>query len=649
MKYITNPFSGSANKSSLLKLARKLTFAALVATGFSLSLSAQETKLIKPSWWIGVAGGANFNSFNSSITQPNQNLTFPEKTDGSGIGLFGYPVLEYHKPGTVAGFMLHTGYESRRGKFDETFETKLAYITFEPSIRLNLFKSPLFIYGGPRLGYNIDKRFYHWNITSSNPNPPKEVDVFSDVKNIVISTQVGLGYDITVTGKNNKSQVIISPFAAYHPSFGQSPRSVESWDVTTIRTGIAFKFGKSKQIPIPDHVIVPVVIPEETDIATQPIDETSQADNTDLSGSLYYDVKTSEAEIQQKASKAGISGITDGITADNKADLPTIDNNIVNKVGSFLKKNPTTQLTLVGTSEFCKTDGKEMAQSVGTYLKSIYGIGTSGISVKGRKVKAGHQLLSGSDDELLLLDDGNRHVIMKSQTPTLIREIGGLYPGTKSKRLFTINEAKPENSLIFTTENAKEPLSSWSLKLTDEKGVVQNFGPFFKDMVTIPTKLVLGNRDEGYFDVMISGQSKSLITISKDTTLHITKWTPPRLEKNYRFSITYAFNNPKAIRIFEKYLKNVVLPHIHPNGRVVIHGHSEFMENEDYYVKTSLNRANDVKRILEEALAKSGRYDVNFEMHGFGEDNHISLFDKTPTKKKLLWRTVIVDIADAEE
>ena len=42
----------------------------------------------------------------------------------------------------------------------------------------------------------------------------------------------------------------------------------------------------------------------------------------------------------------------------------------------------------------------------------------------------------------------------------------------------------------------------------------------------------------------------------------------------------------------------------------------------------SLDRANEVKNIIEKALSNAGRNDVTFEVHGFGEDQNVSPFEK---------------------
>lgn len=55
-------------------------------------------------------------------------------------------------------------------------------------------------------------------------------------------------------------------------------------------------------------------------------------------------------------------------------------------------------------------------------------------------------------------------------------------------------------------------------------------------------------------------------------------------------------------------------------------------------------RTNDVKDILGDALAKSGRTDVKFEVSGYGEDTSHSPFDNKFPEERSYNRTVIIDI-----
>ena len=134
-----------------------------------LAQQTQEVKYAKPSWFFGVAGGANFNFYRGSTNQLNASFTPPATFhDGDGVGLFIAPLLEYRPADSRWGVMLQAGYDSRKGAFDQVqtacdcpadLSTDLSYITVEPSVRFAPFKSNFYLYGGPRLAFNLDKSF----------------------------------------------------------------------------------------------------------------------------------------------------------------------------------------------------------------------------------------------------------------------------------------------------------------------------------------------------------------------------------------------------------------------------------------------------------------------------------------------------------
>jgi len=115
-----------------------------------------------------------------------------------------------------------------------------------------------------------------------------------------------------------------------------------------------------------------------------------------------------------------------------------------------------------------------------------------------------------------------------------------------------------------------------------------------------------------------------------------------------RFSVLYEFNNSKAIAVYEKYLTEVVIPKIPNGGTVIIHGHTDVIGGEENNLKLSLARANDVKGILDNGLAKAGRSDVKFEIHGFGEDESLAPFNNKYPEERFYNRSVIIDIIPAK-
>src|SRR5207249_4179110 len=93
-------------------------------------------------------------------------LTPAPFSKGAGTGLYLAPLIEFH-PDPVWGGMLHLGYDSRRGSWDDvssggsttTLSTSLSYLSLEPSLRVAPFSSPVYFFAGPRIGFNFSKSF----------------------------------------------------------------------------------------------------------------------------------------------------------------------------------------------------------------------------------------------------------------------------------------------------------------------------------------------------------------------------------------------------------------------------------------------------------------------------------------------------------
>jgi len=247
---------------------KSLILSALIMTGIAAPLQAQVDQFTKPSWWFGGAVGANFNFYRGSTQELNLDLTAPSAFhNGSGVGLYLAPLMEFHRPDTRLGFMLQAGYDGRSGKFDRIttpcncpadLKTKLSYITIEPSLRLAPFKSNFYLYGGPRFAFNMAKSFtYKQGVNPDYPDQELTPDVkgdFSKMYKSIFSMQIGAGYDIELSSQNKEKQAVLSPFVSVHPYFNQDPRSIETWNLTTVRVGLALKFGRGHKISEPAPV-----------------------------------------------------------------------------------------------------------------------------------------------------------------------------------------------------------------------------------------------------------------------------------------------------------------------------------------------------------------------------------------------------------
>jgi len=656
------------------KTSQLFLFLVLIST--STIIIAQDTSYSRPSFFIGVAAGANANFYNGSTQQLSADFMAPRAFhSGQGIGLYLAPSLEFHRPESRWGFMFQAGYDNRKGKFKEVIspcncpadlKTNLTYVTFEPSLRFAPFKSDFYLYGGPRIALVFDQSFTFQQGT--NPEIPEQLPNdavkgdFSKMNNEIISMQIGAGYDIYLSSQKHHTQFVLSPFVAYHPYYGQDPRSIETWNVNTVRAGATLKFGAGKKTGATtldkEEVVPPVAastVPSKVQFAitspkNSPVTRTVN-ETFPLSNYVFFDLGSTEIPARyvtlQKNQVASFK--------ENNLELYTPQNlsgrssrqmlvyyNILNILGDRMQKNPNATISLVGSSENGSEDARNMSQSIKNYLMNVFEIEPSRIKVEGRSKPKIPSETKNSSSEFALLREGDRRVSIETNDPALLVEFQS---GVKGNAIAsTPIEAPIESYLTFDASGAKEEFTSWSIEVKDEKGALQFFGPYTENKVSLPTKSILGSKPEGNYTITMIGKTKTGELVKKEAPAHIVLWTPPINEEVMRFSVIYEFNESKAIKQYEQYLIENVMPKIPVGVSVQINGHADAIGNAAHNKALSLARSNDVKRILEKGLKSAGRSDVTFVVIGNGEDETVAPFANKYPEERFYNRTVIIDV-----
>lgn len=648
----------------VLSISKPVAVAGLILIGLQSPLQAQDT-YTSPSWRFGVAAGGNFNFYRGTTQQLNNDLSVPAGfRKGNGLGLFLAPVIEYHKANTRFGFMLQGGYDNRQGDFDQIttpcncpadLTTNLSYITLEPSLRFAPFKSSFFLFAGPRFAFNRDKDFTYQlgvNPAASNQQLPAAVNgEFSNVEKNLISFQVGAGVDIPLSSSTSKTKVILAPFASFHPYFGQNPRSTENWNNTTLRLGLALKLGKGSKIErVPESAVVMPADPTVVFSVNSPRNlavSRNVSETFPLRNDVFFDLNSTE--IPSRYIKLNNSQVINFSEDQLEATAPkrnieranrqmVVYYNILNILGDRMNKNPNANIKLVGYSEKSPTDGKSMAESIKKYLVDVFMINGSRISTEGRNTTTA----SGQSDDKTLLRAGDRKVSIESSTPNMLMEFQA-GPNAPLKSVQTLT-APEESYITFNAKGSNAAFNSWMVEVKDEQGRIQDFGPYTEEKISIPGQTILGARPQGEYKITMIGQTKSGREVRQEIPANLVLWTPPTDVVNSRFSVIYDFDESNAVNLYEKYLTDVVAEKIPVNAKVVILGYTDIIGDPAYNKTLSLARANDVKGILEKALANKGRKDVTFEVRGSGEDEGLSPFSNKFPEERAYNRTVVIDI-----
>ena len=621
---------------------------------FSLSTQAQTTQ---PTWWFGFSGAANVNFYSGTTQRLNNSLIVPTAFHkGNGVRPFGSLLMEY-RPAGALGFMLNVGYDGRGGKFDSvmapcdcpaTLKTNLDYITVEPSLRLGLGKSNLYLFAGPRVAFGMQKEFKYTQLKQPDTN-----EDFSEMNTTLLSGQIGMGFDLPISSVNSKTKASLSPFVSYHPYFGQDARKIESWSVSTVRAGIALKFGRAGKLKETETPIAAVPAPEVRFAVRAPktipvkrlVSETLPLRNSVFFDegstaipSRYITLTKSEASAFEEVSLQDVQ--SPNMTGRSTRQL-NVYHNILNILGDRMRDNPGSMISLSGASANGPAEGRTFAEAIKQYMVSAFGISGSRIATDGRTKPLIPSEQPGGTRELDLLREGDRRVDITSASPELLMEVGG---GMMKPVTILATQIDPLDShVIFNVTGAKDVLKSWTLDLTDERGAVKHYGPFTREQESMTGSSILGDNKSGNYKVVMLGESKSGLPVRKEANVSLLR-QDETVDKGYRYSILFDFNKSNSIASYDKFLTEVVSPLITTGSTVIVHGHTDVIGEEDYNHKLSHARATETQKIIEAALARAGKTNITFETFGFGEELDRAPFNNTLPEERFYNRTVIIDI-----
>jgi outer membrane protein OmpA-like peptidoglycan-associated protein len=630
----------------------RLCVLSLLLLGTIKSTQAQDIQRPQPRFFIGASGAANFNFYTGTTQQLNSTLAAPSAFHkGSGVGGYGSVLFEF-RPHPVWGFMFNLAYDGRGGKFNEvmapcdcpeSLNAKLGYVTLEPSLRIAPFSSGFYVFIGGTYSYAMRNSFTYVQQLKSD----KEGS-FSNIHQQVFAGQIGAGYDIPLSPIANTTQVVLSPFISYHPYFGQEPRSIESWSLSTLRVGAALKFGKATvrtMATVPPvtegglqfSVAAPLKVP-----ANRRVKETFP-----LRNSVFFDENSTE--IPNRYVKLKASEAVDFKEARFQEPAPkdaagrsqrqmSAYYTLLNILGDRMRKNPSTTITLIGASAGKGPEtGKGEAEAVKNYLVTIFGISETRITTEGRDQPVSPSEQPGAKKQLDLLRAGDRRVDIVSSSDILLAPL----------QLSSLQEAPLDDRIVFKTKSGtNESAKSWTIQIMDEKGAVRNFGPFTKEEAYISGNAVLGDRSEGNYKVVMLAQTEDGHTIRKESKLHLIRPTASK-EEALRFSVLFDFDQSKTVATYENFLTNVVAPLVPDNANILIHGHTDVTGEEMYNMNLSKERAEEARSILERTVLNAGKKGVTYEIYGFGADAGTAPFENEFPEERVYNRTVIIDIIPA--
>lgn len=641
------------------------TIAQKILVGLMLILittTSQAQQITPPKVWFGISGAANFNQYSGTTQTLNASTIVPTAfKDGKGVGAYVAALMEL-TPSKVWGMRLNIGYDNRSAKFDDviapcncpaTLTTRISYITIEPSLRIAPFASAFYLFAGPTISFNQSKLFVY--------TQEKQVDKlgdFSDVNSTLFSGQVGAGIDIPLSASTSVNKAVLSPFISYHPYLKQKVRSIENLSIVTLRAGLSLKLGAGTKSPKsivvePIKPVAQVIIPAVIDsgkilfsISGSPTvsAKLNIKESFPLRNYIFFDEGSNEipsryvrlSKYQAASFQKGTFQIPepDNLSRRSSRQLSAYYN-LLNIIGDRMRVNPETTISLIGSSAGKGPNaGTLLAESVKNYLLDVFSISSSRIHTEGRDqpiIPSGGQ---NSTTDLTLRMDGSRRVDIVSNFPILLKPLA----------LLSSKNKVDENKIVFKTQATKyESLKSWTLEIKDDKGTIQNFGPFITNEESIAGNSILDNRKSADYKVTMRGTTTGNKLIVRESNLHLSRDT--KIDKeNLRFSILFDYDKFDTDAAYEKYLNDVVIPMVTNNSTIIIYGHTDIIGDKEHNLKLSQNRAEETQRILEMQLAVKGITGTKFKTSGLGEDETHAPFENELPEERFYNRTVIIDI-----
>jgi len=664
---LTQTANGNCNEQKSLSqqthpiLYKSIILAVSLILGVSGLLQAQQDERQQPTWLLGFSAAANFNFFGGSMQKLSPGFTAPDPfTKGFGIGGYGSGMIEY-RHNNMWGITFNVAFDNRYGILHYSngatipgdLTARLSSMTLEPSFRIAPWQSPLYFFVGPTLNFNVQKSFA---FRQPGNNEITRNGNLGYVNDPILSGQAGVGYEIQLSSPNNPRYTELSPFIAYAPFYSPNQlRSIEKLTLNTLRVGIAFKFGcieipkpvEAVEEPVEPEVIFSVQVP--TCIPMQQLIK----ETLPLRNYVFFDKGSSQIPDRYiKLTQDQAATFREELMQNSQSPDPTarssrqlaIYYNLINIVGVRMRDNPSTAITLVGSSGGEGADkGKALAIVVKDYLVRVFGIDGSRIQIEGRDrpIISSKQLHTTQQFDLVNAED--RRVDIMSNSPQIEMPYGDSTGMLKPAQISYEDPNSPDAYVAFSAIGAKEALTLWMISITDDKGNTQYYGTYTDENQLISARKILGNNATGAYTVYLTGLTKSGKVLVKESAMNLVCKSESKTP-NLRYSILFEFDKSKTSGTYSNFLTNVVAVAIKDNSTVVVHGHTDIVGDKGYNLDLSKGRSNEALSILQNSLKNSGNPNVAFQTYWFGADPVKEPFANAYPEERFYNRTVIIDI-----
>lgn len=595
------------------------------ATGVPLRPGPQFTKLVlNDGSGIGLYGGLNFQTALSD-------------------GLFFGARLSYDSRSLVA--LDNQTYQKPDGSFlSDEYSFKNSFISLEPHIKLYLGRR-FHITGGLGMGLVLNQT-YDFTPEGSTTRPGLEVGPADSLKqSITWSGFAGIGYDLYLTDSSANQQLILTPFL--ETSYMVSQRGVDFRDqssfdgalsTVSVRAGISLAIGSAdhdRMLSMPaSKKFFRVMIPADG-IYSRRIERAAFP----LRPFVFIDRGTTEMPGRYNfitPEETATFGQTTGLTADDIANVQErayiqreVYYHLLNIMGWRLKNTPGSTVDLYA-SDPDGADATPYAESVKSYLVDTWGVGPSQLKI----VLGPADPMSGTPRtppaDIPATEDENRRVQFRNFSPP---KLGGpVY--LSSPRM------AEEDHQVFVELTTNENITSWTATLSGN-GMRRQFGPFTSRSEYLdPTGMLRPDQKSAQFTSEIVATKADGNTLTDTETFLLVRTEREGTSRRHRLLFNYAEDDP--VSRSKALIESDVVPDIKNGSKIYVYGHTDSLGSDQANLQLARSRANDVKKILQDAISSRGLTGVKVYAYGAGEDD--SPFENEFPEGRMYNRTVIIDI-----
>lgn len=565
-------------------MKHRIFFLLLITVMMGKQSNAQTEPRVQPVWWFGESGAANFNFYRGTTQVINKDLTVPTAFHkGYAVKPYASVMVEY-RPAKIWGVMLNVAYDNRGARFDSV----MAPCNCPASLSANI--SYVTIEPSLRI----------------NPFPKVPFYIF---------------------GGPTISFVVEKSFV--YTQEKQTVKRGEWGDVRKIigsfQAGAGVDIAVSKKASRAQLIIAPFAS-VQSDFGRDP--------RMSESWSLY-------------SYRAGLA-IKVGVS---KKKIPVVvRTEIVDRVVNIHDTvTITNTITVPGTNSNSASVNNN--NTAATVPLSDIGYASNGISETFPLLNAvffdeGNTMIPSRYTQLSKHDaDGFNEL-------TLVNARPGYLDNKRSQRQLSVYHnilniigarMQKNQSTISLTSSAVTNAEGLQMATSVRNYLVEHYG-INTARIEIKSKAIntrFKNQE------MIADERKVVINSTDQTMLQqVTDPANPGELKgaNARFSVLFEFDQSLTQYGNEQFLIRKVVPLIGNNAIVIIHGHTDYTGNSKHNLLLSGDRAHGIEHILQKALTRSGKTNVQFEVYGFGEIQGITPFKNRLPEENYYNRTVTIDV-----